>query len=158
DRRQIMRVENAQHCFGDFREVVVELLANPGVHESTRFHQPAHQGIVHAVRAQTDPPSDLRVLLGELCSELADEGEFSLIVIKQRVAHGRSSRNSKRPVEESRAAWSETGDPVPASAASILSRNRSDGPGSASSTTRTSTSRGSNRWIADSTSFRRLSR
>ena len=113
NRRQVVRIEDAEHRVGEFGEVVVELVADAGVQKGEGLDQPFHVRVFGRVRRQPQPSGDLRVGLGEFRAQPAEKGQFAIVVGQQFVAHRAVPLTSISPVagsnEESKTTSSKAG-------------------------------------------------
>jgi hypothetical protein len=55
--------------------------------ESKGFNHPLYVRIFALVRLEQEPGSDLGIFLGKLASQLAQEGQLSLVISQELVAH-----------------------------------------------------------------------
>ncbi len=79
-RPQVMRIHDLQQRFGQFRVVVVELLADARRQEGEGLDHPLDVRIVATVGRHGEPPRDLRISLGEVARIPAQVGQFTLVV------------------------------------------------------------------------------
>ena len=61
-----MGVEDTEHALGDFRELIVQLVANAGVEVGERLDQPRDVRVLAGVGAETQAAGDLRMSGGKL--------------------------------------------------------------------------------------------
>jgi hypothetical protein len=91
DRRQVVRVQDADQGIGQLGEVIVQLGADAGVEIGEGLDQPRHERIVRRLAAQPQPAGDRRVRGGELAGQTADIGQLALIMGEKLFSHGRAS-------------------------------------------------------------------
>ena len=87
NRRQVVRVENAQNRAGQLGEFIVELVVDAPGQERKGFDQPFDVRICAASRLQEQSPRSGRVLLGELLGQLPNEQQLALIIRIKCFAH-----------------------------------------------------------------------
>ncbi len=93
-----MRIEHAEHGVADLGKVVVELQADAGVEVGERLDQPLDVRVFDRVGTKPQPAGDLRMRLGELGAETADEGQLAIVIGEQFVAHHAVPFTSTVPV------------------------------------------------------------
>ena len=84
-----MRVEDVQQRLGDQRKVIVNAQMNTRGKQREGFQHALDVGIFAAIGFEQQTRRDLRVLVGELSSNLAQESEFALVIISQLITQGR---------------------------------------------------------------------
>ena len=82
-----MRIEDVEQSLGDLREIIVDAQMHARRQQRERFDHPLDVGIFATVGFQQQPGGDLGMLVGELRSHLAQEGEFAFVIISQLIAH-----------------------------------------------------------------------
>ncbi len=82
-----MRVEDVQQRFGDFREIVVDLLVDPSADEGKSLDQPFGMRVLALIGFEQQATGDLGVFLGKFRPHFANEGKLPLIVFQQRIVH-----------------------------------------------------------------------
>jgi len=84
-----MRVQNIKQRLGDLRKVVVDPQVNPRRQQRKRLQHPFRMRIFAAIRLQHQARCNLRILVRELRSNLAQECELALVIISQLIAQDR---------------------------------------------------------------------
>ncbi len=84
---QIMRIEDAQQRFGDFRKLVVYFEMNARREEREGLQHTFHVRILALVGFEQKARGDLGILLRELRAHLAEKRQFPFVIEKQFVTH-----------------------------------------------------------------------
>ena len=86
-RREVVRVDDLEQRLGEARELRLHLELNAGREEGDPFEQPLDVRIRHLEAGHPQPGGDLRELLGELGTHLAQVLQFSVVVPEQARVH-----------------------------------------------------------------------
>src|SRR6185436_12793710 len=82
-----MRVQGIQQGFGDFRELVIQLVVDASAEQSKCFDQAFDVRILARVRAQHEAASSGRILFGELRGHLADKSQLAFVIWEKVFSH-----------------------------------------------------------------------
>ena len=80
-----MRIEHVEQRLGNLRKFVLELQPGAGIEQGERFDEPRDVRVLRHVLRQPEPPGNLRMGFGELSTQIADEGQFAVVVAEKLV-------------------------------------------------------------------------